>query len=603
MHELYRKALDLPADPGIYRMLDAGGKIIYIGKAKRLRNRVSSYFKPGADHQPKVEKMVSHVDTFEVIVVNSEFEALVLECSQIKMHMPKYNILLKDDKGFSYIRISDEPYPRITAELQKRNDGARYLGPYMSSFGVRQMVETANTAFRLPTCKKTFPRDFGRARPCLNAHMGRCMAVCTGKVSEEEYRQNVDSAIELLTKGSDAILEELKAEMYAASENLEFERAAKLRDSINAIEKMSPGQKVVGGPSALSTDVFGFAADERSVCAVVIKYRNGKLYDKEEKIIGDTTDIPTAREEFVTHYYLYSGEIPDRILVDAEFDSMELFERYLAEIRGRNVKVSVPKRGSGKVMAEMAYSNAADRLRRTRQRKTKTEAALGELANLLGLEKVPERIEAYDISNYGEEKSAGMTVFVHGQPKRSDYRHFYIKTVEGVDDYASMTEVLLRRVARFDGGSAGFAERPDLILLDGGQGHVNTIAEALKDTSFRDVPLFGMVKNSKHRTRGIVSPEGELEISAHRNAFALVTAVQDETHRYSIEFQRKSHSRNGMRSTLLEIDGIGETRAKALLKHFKTAKAISEASEEELAAVKGISRAAAAAVFRYYHGS
>ncbi len=601
IEELYKSAQQLPQSPGVYKMFNSSGEIIYIGKAKRLKNRVSSYFKPGAVHQPKVEKMVSHVHHFDVIVVNSEFEALVLECSLIKQNMPKYNILLKDDKGFCYIRVSNEDYPRITAELQKYDDGARYFGPYMSSFGLKQMVETATVAFMLPTCKKSFPRDFGKTRPCLNAHIGRCMAVCTGRISREEYARSVERAIHLLTHGTDSILEVLRDEMLAASDALEFEKAAKLRDSISSIERMAAGQKVIKTGAGKDMDVFAFAANERSVCAAILKYRSGRLTDKDEKVIYDTTDIPHAREEFITHYYIEREDLPVRILVDAGFESMELVEKYLTEVRGRNVSLQVPQRGDGRALVEMAYKNASDRLRRDSSRKTRGEAALGELANLLGMEQPPERIEAYDISNYGEEKVAGMTVFVKGAPRRSDYRRYRIKTVQGVDDYASMAEVLTRRIARYDQGSPGFSQKPDLILLDGGRGHVNAIAQVIKGSSFEDVPLFGMVKDDKHRTRGIVGEGGEIQVSMHRSAFSLVTSIQDETHRFAIEYQRRSHSKGALRSSLLDIDGIGEARAKALLSHFKTIKAISAASEEQLREAPGMSASAARAVYRHYH--
>ncbi|MBR2671647.1 MAG: excinuclease ABC subunit UvrC [Oscillospiraceae bacterium] len=600
---LYKAAMNLPMMPGVYKMKNRNDDIIYIGKAKRLKNRVSSYFKPGADHQPKVAKMVSLVDHFDVIVTDSEFEALVLECSLIKQHSPKYNILLKDDKGFSYIRVSNEEYPRITAELQKNDDDARYIGPYMSSFGVRRMVESAQLAFGLPTCNRKFPRDFGKGRPCLNAHIGRCMALCRGKISKEEYGKTVDAAVEMLTKGTDHILKLLQTQMEEASENLEFERAARLRDSINSIKKMADGQKIIHSETYQDTDIFGFAANEKSVCAAVLIFRNGKLEDKEEKIIKDTTDLNEARDEFIAHYYINKDkhQLPRRVLCDADFDSREALEQMLTEKAGRKVLVTIPQKGESLALINMAYKNTADRLRRDQQRKTRDEAALGELANLLGMKAPPERIEAYDISNYGDEKTAGMTVFVKGLPRRADYTRFKIKTVEGIDDYASMTEVILRRIGRFDSGDAHFANKPDLILLDGGAGHLAVISEAVKGTSFEDVPMFGMVKDSKHRTRGIVGQAGEIQVSMHKNAFAFVTSIQDETHRYAITFQRKTHSRGMTHSSLNDIEGIGPARAKALLKHFGTIREIREASVEELLKAKGMTRTSAEAVYNYYH--
>ncbi|MGI5888597.1 MAG: excinuclease ABC subunit UvrC [Oscillospiraceae bacterium] len=603
LERLYEQSLALPMQPGVYKMKNSKDEIIYIGKAKRLRNRVSSYFRPGADHQPKVAKMVSLVDHFEVIVTDSEFEALVLECSLIKQHTPKYNILLKDDKGFSYIKISNEEYPRITAELQKYDDGGRYIGPYMSSFGVKQMVETATLAFGLPTCSRKFPRDFGKQRPCLNAYIGRCSGLCTGKISKEEYSRTIDMAVEMLVKGTDSILKTLRAEMKEASDKLEFERAARLRDSIKSIEKMAVGQKIIHLEGYLDTDVFCFAADEKSVCASVLIFRDGKLTDKDERMIRETTDLDEAREEFITHYYINKdpSDLPRRILCDAEFESMDALAEMLTEKAGRKVEISIPVRGESRALVDMAYKNCSDRLKREANRKTKSEAALGELANLLGMKEIPHRIEAYDISNYGEEKVSGMTVFEDGVPRKSDYRKFRIKNVEGVDDYASMSEVLGRRVARYDSGDPGFSRKPDLILLDGGQGHVNVISAALDGTSFSDVPLFGMVKDSKHRTRAIVGRGGEIQLSMHRSAFTLVTSIQDETHRFSVQYQRKSHSKKMVSSTLTSIDGIGPARAKALMKHFGTIKAVSEASEEELREADGMTARAAKAVREHFH--
>ncbi len=601
LDELYKKALSLPLQPGCYIMRDRRNEIIYIGKAKRLRIRVQSYFRPGAEHQPKVAKMVSLVDHFDTIVTDSEFEALILECSLIKQNRPKYNILLKDDKGFSYIKISAERYPRITVELQKQEDGGTYIGPYISTFGIRRLVEAAVQAFKLPTCAKQFPRQFGKERPCLNAHIGRCMAVCTGKISEEEYNRRVQEAVSLITKGSKSILQGLRAQMQEAAEALEFEKAARLRDTIAAIEKAEAGQKVVKSTAEADMDVFAFAGDEKNVCAVVLKFREGHLCDKDEQLMQETTAIDEVREEFISHYYIESRDVPRRVLCDTAFESMALVEQMLTAQEGHRVTVAIPQKGENHALVAMAYNNAVDRLKREAGRKNRDENALGELANLLGLERPPAYIESYDISNYGEEAVAGLVVFQNGAPKRSDYKRFIIKTVEGVDDYASMTEAILRRVARYDDGkSRGFMTKPDVILLDGGKGHLHTIHQALQNTSFADVPLFGMVKDDKHRTRGVVALEGELTVSMHRTAFALVTRIQDETHRFTVEYQRQRHSKTAFRSSLLDIEGIGEVRAKQLLREFRTIEAIKNASVESLAAVKGMSEKSARAVFDYY---
>ena len=601
LNELQKKALSLPLLPGVYIMKDRKGEVIYVGKAKKLKNRVSSYFRAGASHTPKVEKMVSHVHDFDVIVVDSEFEALTLECSMIKQHRPRYNILLMDDKGFSYIRVSDEKFPRITAELQKRDDSASYYGPYISSFAVKRMTDTVNEAFRLPTCTYNFEK-ITRKRACLNAHLGRCCAPCVGEISQESYLELVDSAVTMLLKGSGEILDILEERMMQASEALEFERAARYRDSIISIRKLEEGQKVVKNDSSRDMDVFAFAANEKMVCADVLKFRDGMLVDKEERLIYDTSDIDEAREEFVTHYYLNGNEIPREVLCDKALEYQEQFREWLSVQRNAAVSVSVPVRGERKSIVEMAYSNASDRIKRESGRKTKNEAMLGELASMLGMGSYPERIELYDISNYGEDAVGGMVVFQNGEPRKSEYRRFRIKSVQGIDDYASTAEVISRRIARYDEGSKGFDTKPDLILLDGGKGHLDTVKGVVADSSFADVPIFGLVKDTKHRTRAIVSEDGEIAVSMHKSIFAFVSKMQDEVHRYTIEYERKSHSSKAMRSSLLDIDGIGEARAKALLKHFKTMSAVSEASQEELSSVKGMNAKAAEAVWKHFHG-
>lgn len=597
---LYKKASDLPKLPGVYIMRNRKNEVIYVGKAKRLKLRVSSYFREGANHMPKVEKMVSNVADFDVIVVDSEYEALTLECSLIKQHRPKYNVLMMDDKGFSYIRISNETYPRITAELQKKRDDAEYLGPYISSYAVKQMAEVANTAFKLPTCSYQLDK-FRRKRPCLNAHLGLCSAPCVGRIARDDYLECVRNARILLTKGTDEILSLLQNEMETASENLEFERAARARDSINAIRKLDEGQKVVKEASGKEMDVFAFAGNESDSCAVALIFRGGKLVDKRENVLTGTTDLTELREEYISHFYLGDDLPPKLILCDSEFGYMDQLEQYLTEKRGSSVKIQVPQKGERKKIVEMAYQNAIERLKRETGRKTKAESALGELANRLGLTAFPKRVELYDISNYGTEAVGGMVVFVNGEPKKAEYRRFKIKTVEGVDDYASMREVILRRVNRYQEGSPGFSNKPDLILLDGGKGHLDTILDAIRGTVFENVPVFGSVKDDKHRTRGIVSPEGEIELAMNKNAFTLVTKMQDEVHRYTIEYERKHHSSRAFRSSLLGIEGIGETRAKALLKQFKTIKAISEASVETLSSAPGMTKSAAQSVWDYYH--
>ena len=602
--ELQKKAGELPLTPGCYIMHDASGKIIYIGKAKKLKNRVSSYFRDGARHAPKVAKMVSLVDDFEVINTDSEFEALVLECSLIKQHMPKYNILLKDDKGYSYIRISNEPFPRITVELQKRDDGARWIGPYISTLGIRTMVATANEVFRLPTCRRRFPEQFGKERPCLNAHIGRCMALCEGKISQSEYADIIEHAVTLLTKGEGEILSSLRADMYAASEAMEYERAARLRDAIISIEKSHKGQKVIQLDGGTDTDVFAFAADGDTVCAAVLRFRGGHMADKDERVLRDAGSIDDTREEFVSHYYLDGRDIPRRVLLDKAFDTQDDVAHWLSDTLGKKVTVGVPVRGENHALVAMAYNNASDRLVREAGRRRKGEAGPGELASLLGLPEAPAYIESYDISNYGDEAVAGLVVFRNGKPYKGEYKRFIIKTVAGVDDYASMREALTRRVRRYeDGQSKFFSSKPDLILIDGGRGHLAAAMQALAGTAFEDVPIYGMVKDDKHRTRGLVGPQGELEMAMYKGAFTFVTKIQDETHNFTVGYERERHSRLATRSSLLDIEGIGEKRAAALMKKFKTISAVKNASVEELAEAEGMTEAAAKAVFDYYRRS
>ncbi len=597
--ELLKKALSLPELPGVYIMQDKKGEVIYVGKAKRLVRRVSSYFRP-VEHLPKVEKMVENADDFRVIVVDSEFEALTLECSLIKQHRPRYNILMMDDKGFSYVRISRERYPRITAELQKNDDGADYIGPYISHFAVKSLVDAVNRVFRLPTC--TYNIENGRMkRACLNAHIGLCCAPCVGKMSDADYRETVDNALFMITKGTDGVVDMLQASMEKAAEELEFEKAARLRDSIASIRKLEEGQKVIRDESARNMDVFAFAGNDRSVCVSVLKYRDGRLVDKEEQLFRDTTDVKESREEFVTHFYLEGAEIPREIMLDEALEYSEELERWLTDRRGSRVRISVPRRGEIKAIVNMAYSNAIERLNREAGRKNPEEAALGELAGLLGMTDYPERIELYDISNYGTHAAGGMAVYVGGAPKKSEYRTFRIKTVEGVDDYASMSEVLSRRVAEYDKGNGSFAARPDLILLDGGKGHLDVVSELLKDTSFADVPLFGLVKNASHRTRAVVGREGEISLSLHKRAYNLVSRMQDEVHRYTIGYERRSHSKAALKSALEEIPGIGEKRAKALMKACGSPEEIEKLGVDQLAAVDGMNARAAQAVWDHFH--
>lgn len=603
--ELYQKASGLPKLPGIYIIKDKGGTIIYIGKAKNLRSRVSQYFREGVPHDEKVTRMVGHARELDFIVTASETEALLLECSQIKMHQPKYNILLKDDKGYSYIKVTKGLWPRISAELQRTDGDADYIGPYMSSFAVRQMVQTAADSFLLPRCSRRFPEDFGKGRPCLYAHIGKCMGVCNGRIPQEDYFEAVENAVRMIKKGKGEIISHLQNKMEQASENLEFERAALLRDQINAIQKVNDSQTVVR-EGEKDQDVIAFAKSANAACAAILRFREGVLCDKREFVFHEPDALEALREEFVPRYYISEGaEIPKVIAVDASLPDQNILEELLSEERGTKVRIYTPERGDVAKLVNTAYVNAAERLAVESGRTSREEKALDELAGMLGMSVPPAVIESYDISNWGEGTSVcGMVVYENGKPKKAGYRRFKIKSVADTDDYASMAEALLRRASEFDAGAKGqFGQKPDLILLDGGRGQVSAGAKSLAGTGLSDVPMYGMVKDNRHRTRALVSLEGgEIALSMHRGVFTFVTAIQDEVHRFAIDYQRLAAKGKTYGSGLTAIKGIGPATAKALMGHFKTIKAIRGASEEELAVVKGVSRAAAKAVYGHYHG-
>ena len=610
--ELYKKACMLPLLPGVYIIRDKSDTIIYIGKAKRLRTRVSQYFRAGVPHDAKVTQMIDHAFSFDVIVCQSEFEALVLEASQIKAHTPKYNILLKDDKGYSYVKVTRGPWPRISAVLQKDDDNADYIGPFTSSFAVREMVETAQDCFLLPRCHKEFPRDFGKGRPCLNAHIGKCMAVCSGKISCQAYNEAVQGALQMIRHGKKDILHQLREKMQAAAERLDFENAALLRDQIAAIERVAAGQKVVMQTDT-EMDVVALAGTSRSVCAAILRYRDGRLADKREFLFRDTADIAAVREEFLPQYYLGGERVPKVIAVDALPPDSEALNQALNQARGSKVELYVPQRGDVAKLVTMAYTNAVERLGRESGRYTREEKLLEEVAQVLGLKAPPHMIESYDISNWGDGSSVcGMVVFKDGKPHRSGYRRFKMQSVAGTDDYASLAETLSRRAAEYeaarrgdkpDGPSNQFACLPDLLLIDGGRGQVGAVRAALRGTALEHVPTFGMVKDDRHRTRAIVDDAGgEIAINRHRNIFTFVTAIQDETHRYANDYRKRLMKRRSYAATLTNLPGVGEKTSAALLAHFKTVAAVKAASISDLEEVRGISHTKAEQIYNALRG-
>ncbi len=606
---LHQRTKLLPQEPGVYIMKNAKGEIIYIGKAKSLKNRVSSYFRSVDKHQIKVYRMVENVRDFDYIVTDSEFEALVLEASLIKLHTPKYNILLKDAKGYFYVGISPGPYPRITFEMQKTEKEMTYIGPYTSSMVVKQTVDEANRAFLLPTCTRRFPEDCRKGRPCLNFHIKQCMGVCTGKVSPEQYAEAFQEALTFVKGGGVQSVELLTQKMNQAAEELDFERAARYRDRIRAMEKISQQQKVMAY-NHKSLDVVAAVQGTDTIYLTVLVFREGRLRDKKDFTFDCFESIESVVGEFVLSYYMGRQDGPSELFLDRAIPDQDLLTQLLTEDRGKKLQITVPTRGQPLRLIEMAQNNAAQALAARTRRTGREMTAVGELGVLLGLEKPPVYIEAYDISNFGGQTIVGgMVVFENGRPLRKNYKRFTIREQAQPDDYAAMDQMLSRRMAHYlehrehpeEHKADGFERLPDLWLIDGGAGHVAVAEEVLRRCGVK-IPVFGMVKDSRHRTRAITAQEGEIAISANRGVFAFVTGVQDEVHRYSIEFSRKSHQKSAVGTRLLEVEGIGETRATALYKHFKTWKAIAGASVEALAEVKGMTRPAAQRLYEALHG-
>ena len=607
IQQLREKAMQLPLQPGVYLMKDKVGHIIYVGKAKALKNRVSQYFGSEKNHDEKVRQMVAHVYDFEFIITDSEFEALILECSLIKQYHPKYNILLKDDKGYHYIKITKGPWSRIEAAKQKTDDGAEYIGPFISSWAVKQAVDQAVKIFKLPVCHKKFPQDIGKSRPCLNYYIQQCCAPCTGKVSESEYNEMIAQARQFLKGGSNTLLRELTEEMTQAAENMEFERAARIRDRIAAIEKIGEKQKVVQATVA-EQDVFalvqsGGTGGTAAACFEVFRFAQGRLYDRETFLMGQVGQAKQARTEFLERYYSVRERIPPRVTLDGEVEDAELLQTWLSQKLGKKVTITVPKIGEQAQLVEMCRSNAAEKLAQSMQRTGREAGALDELGRLLGMETPPLYIEAYDISHQsGADNVAGMVVFENGRPLKSAYRKFKIQGFTGQDDYASMAEVLRRRLEEYQRNKesgVGFGRLPDLILLDGGKGQISAVEPVLKQAGVQ-IPLFGMVKDDKHKTRAIAVSGGEISIVSKRKAFTLVSTIQEEVHRFAIGYHRQLRKKNTLQSQLTQIPGIGKNRAEAILRHFKTIAAVKQASPEDLQHVPGVSKPAAQAVYDYF---
>lgn len=599
--ELRKKAMALPLNPGVYIMKNKDKKIIYIGKAKALKNRVSSYFGSHSNHSLKVIRMVENVDDFDYILCDTEFEALVLECSLIKQHMPKYNILLKDDKGYNYIKITKEEFPKISEAKQILDDNAEYIGPFISNFSVKNAVEETLRIFKLPQCNKKFPKDYGKSRPCLNGFMEICSAPCAGRISKEDYISCINDAVAFLKGGASKSVEEMKRRMYEYSENTEFEKAAKMRDRIRAIQNLDEKQKVVS-INVPEEDVFALTSSNKKSCFEVLRFKQGRLTDSEHWIIDSVDNAEDARSELIERYYSMRSDIPGRIALDGSVTDEELLKEFLESLRGKKIEIIHPQKGEHLAIVNMCIKNANEHLAQNQGRLGKEMAALEELGELLALPKPPEYIESYDISHtFGADNVAGMIVFHNARPMKKAYKKFSIKGFDGQNDVGSMNEVLRRRFKHYyeDDEDSTFKILPDLILLDGGQPQVNAVLPVIREMNI-SVPVFGMVKDNKHRTRAIAFDGGEIEINSHRAAFTLVSNIQEEVHRFAITYHHKKHQKSSFSSSLLKIEGIGEKKAKILMKHFKTITAVKEASVEELSKVSGISKKDAENINNFY---
>lgn len=618
MFHIQEELKKLPDKPGVYIMKNENNEIIYIGKAVVLKNRVRQYFQSSANHTPKVLAMVAKIKEFEYIVTDSELEALILECNLIKKYRPKFNILLKDDKSYPYIKITmAEEYPRILMTRKIEKDGSKYFGPYSNVTAVRETLDFLKKLFPLKTCNKVFPRDTGKARPCLNYYIYQCLGPCQGDVNKEEYRNLMKAICSFLNGKQEEMLKRLEQQMHQASENMDFERAAGIRNKINSLKHIAEKQKVLS-TAMEDQDVIAFAKSNNDSCIQIFFIRGGKLIGREHFIIEGTDEVQGGEllTSFLKQFYSTAAYIPGEIILQEDIDEMNIIEQWLKDKRGAGVHIKVPRKGEKQKLVEMVEQNAFATLKQFKDKITGEYATakegLEELKKVLGLDFLPERIEAYDISNTGtSEMVASMAVFENGMPANKEYRRFKIKSVEIQNDYASMQEVVYRRFRHAEKERAGwdkpegrtssptkFAKMPDLILVDGGLGHVNSVEHVLEDVKV-SIPVYGMVKDDSHRTRGLVSRSSEFNLSGNIKLLRFITAIQDEAHRFAIEYNRKLRGKRYSGSILDEIEGVGAKRRKALIKHFKSVQAIKNAGIDDLLAVDGINKVVAEKI--YYH--
>lgn len=608
----------LPASPGVYLMHDEKDEIIYVGKAISLKNRVRQYFQVSRKRTAKIEQMISRISRFEYIVTDSELEALILECNLIKEHRPKYNTMLKDDKGYPFIKVTvNEEFPRVVFARTMKKDKAKYFGPYTSSGAVKDTIELLTKIYKIRTCNRSLPKEIGNGRPCLNYQIKKCCAPCMGYISSEEYKKHIDEVLEFLNGNFSDVTDMLEKKMYAASEEMRFEEAAEFRDLINSVKAISVKQKITKDDS-MDRDVIAYAMEGNDAVVQVFFIRNGKMLGREHFHIGLAPhdlgkDVIT---NFIKQYYGGLPFIPKELLVQEEVDDRELIEKWLTVKRGQKVVIKLPKKGEKEKLVELAKKNAQIVLEQDKDKikseERRTRGAIKEIDNLLGLD-YTKRIEAYDISNTNGFESVGsMIVYEDGKPKRSDYRKFKIKWVKGPNDYASMKEVLIRRFLHGlkemeEIKASGMAEEygsftrfPDLIMMDGGRGQVNIALEVLEGLGL-NIPVCGMVKDDHHRTRGLYFNNIEIPIDRHSEGFRLITRVQDEAHRFAITFHKDLRNKKQVHSILDDIEGIGTARRKALMREFKTLEAIKEATIEELKKVPSMNESAARKVYEFFH--
>ena len=606
MFDLEEELKKLPDKPGVYIMHDKIGTIIYVGKAVSLKNRVRQYFRSSTNHSAKIKRMVSKIDYFEYIITDSELEALVLECNLIKEHSPKYNTMLKDDKTYPFLKITTgEHFPRVLFSRKIVHGTGKYYGPYTSAGAVKDTIELLCKLYKIRTCNRKLPADQGRERPCLNYHIGQCSAPCQGYINEEDYRKSIESVMEFLDGDYSHILKSLTQQMQQASENMEFEEAAKYRDLIASVKQVAQKQKITMD-DVTDRDVIAVACDGQDAVVQVFFVRSGKLLGRDHFHMsvaeGDTRG--EILSQFIKQYYGGTPYIPNVVMLQEEIEDSEVISQWLSGIKKRKVNIITPKKGDKEKLVELAYRNAqmvliqdGEKIKREQQR---TVGAMEEIAGWIHLSGV-RRVEAYDISNTSGVESVGsMVVFQDGKPARNDYRKFKIKTVKGPDDYKSMKEVLTRRFKRALESSAGFDIYPDLIMMDGGKGQVNIALEVLEELGL-SIPVCGMVKDDNHNTRGLYYNNVEIPVDKRSEGFKLITRIQDEAHRFAIEYHRSLRSKAQVSSVLDGIDGVGPARRKALMKHFMEIEKIRHASVEELMEATGINRGVAENIYNYFH--